>query len=54
MARHLTNDMQAILEPRELAAGCGRKDGDLAIFTLKTVLRYVFAVVSEMSCSVVW
>jgi len=54
MARHLTNDVQAILEPCQLGAGCDRKDGDLAIFTLIAVLRYVFAVVSEMSCSVVW
>ena len=54
MARDLTNDVQPILQPRKLAAGRRRKDGDLAVFTLIAVFGYVFAVVSESSCSVVW
>jgi hypothetical protein len=53
MSRHLTNHVEAVLEPRELAAGGRWKDGDLAVFALIAVLRYVFAVESETSCSVV-
>jgi hypothetical protein len=54
MAGDFTNDVQALLEPCELAAGRRRKDGDLAVFTLIAVLRYVFAIESETSWSVVW
>ena len=54
MARDLTNYMQAVFEPRELASRRRREDGDCAVFTLIAVLGYVLAVVSETSCSVVW
>ena len=53
MARYLTNDVQAILEPRKLAAGRRRKDGDLAVFTLVAVLGYVLAIESETRFNVV-
>lgn len=53
MPRDLAHDVKAIFEPRELAAGRRRKDGDLAVFALVAVLGYVLAVVSETSCSVV-
>jgi len=51
--RHLAHDVQAVLEPTQLVTGRRRKDGDLAILTLVAVLRYVLAIVSETSCSVV-
>ncbi len=51
---HLAHDVRAIFEPTQLAARRRRKDGNLAVLTLVTVLRYVFAIVSETSCSVVW
>ena len=51
---HLAHDVKPVLEPTQLVAGRRRKDGDLAILTLVAVLRYVLAIVSETSCSVVW
>ncbi len=54
MPRDLAHDVQTILQPSQLAAGRRRKDGDLAVFALVAVLRYVLAMVSETSCSVVW
>jgi hypothetical protein len=53
MLGHLTHDVQPVFEPTQLVAGRRRKDGDLAILALVTVLRYVLAIVSETSCSVV-
>jgi hypothetical protein len=50
---HLAHDVQAVFEPTQLVAGRSGKDGDLAILTLVAVLRYVLAIVSETSCSVV-
>jgi hypothetical protein len=50
---HLSHDVQPVFEPTKLVAGCRRKDGDLAILALVAVLRYVLAIVSETSCSVV-
>jgi hypothetical protein len=50
---HLAHDVQTVLEPTQLVAGRRGKDGDLAILTLVAVLRYVLAIVSETSCSVV-
>ena len=49
----LTHDVQPVFEPTQLAAGRRRKDRDLAILALVAVLRYVLAIVSETSCSVV-
>ena len=54
MCGDLADDVKPVLEPGELAASRRRKDGDLAIFALIAVLRYVLAMVSETSCSVVW
>jgi hypothetical protein len=53
MCGDLANDVEPVPEPRELAAGRCRKDRDLAVLALITVLRYVLAVVSVSSCSVV-
>lgn len=50
----LARDVRAIFEPTQLTARRRRKDGNLAVLTLVTVLRYVLAIVSETSCSVVW
>jgi hypothetical protein len=50
---HLADDVPAILEPSQLAAGRRRKDGNLAVLTPIAVLRYVLAIESETSCRVV-
>jgi hypothetical protein len=52
--RDLPHDVRTIFEPAKLAARRRREDRDLAVFTLVAVLRYVLAIVSETSCSVVW
>ena len=50
---HLAHDVQPVLEPTQFVTGRRRKDGDLAILALVAVLRYVLAIVSETSWSVV-
>jgi hypothetical protein len=53
MTRHFAHDVKAVFEPRKLASSRRRKDRDLAIFALITVLCYVFAIESETRLSVV-
>ncbi len=55
MARYLTRDVKAILEPRQLGP-CGRgEDRGLTILTVIAVDGYgCFASESETSLSVVW
>jgi hypothetical protein len=53
MPRDLTNDVRSIFEPRQLAAGGGREDRDLAILALVAEARYIFAVLAESRFSVV-
>ena len=47
------DDVGSIFEPGKLGAGRCREDRDFAIFALVSVLRYVFAIVSETRFSVV-
>jgi hypothetical protein len=54
MPGNLAYYVEPILEPAQFAAGCGGKDRGLAILTLITELRYVFAIVSESRLRVVW
>lgn len=53
MASDLANDVQAILEPLELAASRDRKDRDFTVLALITGSRYVLAIESETRFSVV-
>ena len=51
MARDLIYDVKPVFEPLKFAAGRRRKDCNLAIFALVAVLRYCFAMESEMRLS---
>ncbi len=49
----LRDDVQAISQPPQLAAGGGWEDRRRTVFAVIPVLGYVFAIVSETSCNVV-
>jgi hypothetical protein len=49
----LANDVQPVLQPTQLATGRRGKDRRFAILAPVPVLRYVFAMLSETSWSVV-
>jgi hypothetical protein len=51
---YLAHDVRTLLQPAQLAAGRRRKDVDRAILAAVAVFRYVFAIESETSWSVVW
>lgn len=53
MARYLADDVQAILEPAQFGARGGWENCGFAIFALIAVLRYCFAIESDISVNVV-
>jgi hypothetical protein len=53
MAGYFTDNVYAILEPREFGSGRRRKDCDFAILALIAEARYGFATLSETRFRVV-
>ena len=51
MTRNLAHNVKPLFEPLKFAASRRREDRDLAIFALVAVLRYCFAIESEMRFS---